>query len=88
MEFKYVVRERTLRRLCQYEAPRFEGARMIWNIKILAFTDGVEFGSRLLWSYQGPRKLEFGYVVQKWRFLWSNEFRVPSFEEARIKKQH
>ena len=58
------------------------------NNKILAFADGVEFGSRLFWSYKGPRKLEFGYVLQKWRLLWSNEFWGPSFEEAPIKKQH
>ena len=60
---------------------------MIRNIKILAFPDGVEIGSSLFWSYQGPRKLEFGYVVQKWRLLWTNEFWVPSFEEALIYKK-
>ena len=42
---------------------------MIWNLKILAFPDEVEFGSCLFLSYQGPRKLEFGYVVQKLRLL-------------------
>ena len=57
---------------------------MIRNIKILAFTDGVEFGSRLLWSYQGPSKLEFGYVVQVRNMLSSLEFGVPRLEGARM----
>ena len=61
---------------------------MIRKIKILANLDGVEYGSFLFWSNQGPRKLEFGYVVQKGRLLWTKEFRVPNFMEAWINKQH
>ena len=41
------MQESTSRLLVQFGAPRFEGAQMIWNIKILAFTDGVEFFSCL-----------------------------------------
>ena len=85
---EYFVQESSLRFLFQFGAPRFEGAQMIRNIKILAFPDRVEFGSCLFRTYQGQRKKSFGYVVQKWRLLSTYEFWVLNFEEARINKQH
>ena len=42
--------------LCQFEfgVPRFKGARMIQNIKILEFLSGAYFGSFIVWATKIP----------------------------------
>ena len=58
LEFGYIVQESTFRCLFKVGAPRFKGAKTTWNMKILAFPNGIEFGSCLFLEL--PRSKEAG----------------------------